>query len=230
LSARRLVLLATVAGLGATALIVGTDARGVLPTIGAAIAETAQRPVGFGDLVEKVKPAVISVRVKMHESSETTGFDADRGAGAEPGFPEDRFFRQFGLPRGDKPSQPKRNFTMGQGSGFFITADGYAITNNHVVEKAEEVEVKTDNGKTYTAKVIGTDPKTDLALIKVEGRKRRESATGLLPWGIPLVLTARSPRESSRRAAVISGQAPTTISFRSMRRLIAAIRVVRVSM
>jgi len=173
LSARRLVLLATVTGLGATALIIGTDGqnRGMPPTISTATAETVQRPVGFGDLVEKVKPAVISVRVKMHESPETMGSDADRSApGVEPGFPEDRFFRDFGLPRGEKPSQPKRNFATGQGSGFFITADGYAITNNHVVEKAEEVEVKTDSGKTYTAKVIGTDPKTDLALIKVEGR------------------------------------------------------------
>ena len=59
---------------------------------------------------------------------------------------------------------------MGQGSGFFISADGYAVTNNHVVDKAESVEVTTDDGKTYTAKVIGTDSKTDIALIKVEGR------------------------------------------------------------
>ena len=59
---------------------------------------------------------------------------------------------------------------MGQGSGFFISADGYAVTNNHVVDKAESVEVTTDDGKTYTAKVIGADPKTDIALIKVDGR------------------------------------------------------------
>ena len=57
----------------------------------------------------------------------------------------------------------------GQGSGFFISADGYAVTNNHVVDGADKVEVTTDDGKTYTAKVIGTDPRTDLALIKVEG-------------------------------------------------------------
>jgi len=61
------------------------------------------------------------------------------------------------------------NVITGQGSGFFISADGYAVTNNHVVEKAESVEVKTDDGKTYKAKVIGTDPRTDLALIKVDG-------------------------------------------------------------
>jgi serine protease Do len=58
---------------------------------------------------------------------------------------------------------------MGQGSGFFISADGYAVTNNHVVDKAESVQVTTDDGKTHTAKVIGTDPRSDLALIKVEG-------------------------------------------------------------
>ena len=58
----------------------------------------------------------------------------------------------------------------GVGSGFFISADGYAVTNNHVVDHASSVEVTTDDGKTYTAKVIGTDPKTDLALIKVDGK------------------------------------------------------------
>src|SRR5260370_39287125 len=58
---------------------------------------------------------------------------------------------------------------MGQGSGFVISADGYAVTNNHVVDGADKVEVTTDAGKTYTAKVIGTDPRTDVALIKVEG-------------------------------------------------------------
>ena len=62
-----------------------------------------------------------------------------------------------------------RHIVMGQGSGFFISADGYAVTNNHVVEKAESVQVTTDDGKTHKAKVIGTDPRTDLALIKVEG-------------------------------------------------------------
>jgi serine protease Do len=58
----------------------------------------------------------------------------------------------------------------GQGSGFFISADGYAVTNNHVVDKAENVQVTADDGKIYQAKVIGTDARSDLALIKVEGR------------------------------------------------------------
>ena len=58
---------------------------------------------------------------------------------------------------------------MAQGSGFFISADGYIVTNNHVVDHATEVTVTTSDGKTLAAKVIGTDPKTDLALLKVKG-------------------------------------------------------------
>jgi serine protease Do len=71
--------------------------------------------------------------------------------------------------RGQRPT-PRNRFVTGQGSGFFISADGYAVTNNHVVDKAQTVEITADDGKTYSAKVIGTDPRTDLALIKVEGR------------------------------------------------------------
>jgi serine protease Do len=65
---------------------------------------------------------------------------------------------------------PRHEMVTGVGSGFFISADGYAVTNNHVVDHAKSVEVTTDDGKTYTAKVIGTDAKTDLALIKVDGK------------------------------------------------------------
>ena len=58
----------------------------------------------------------------------------------------------------------------GEGSGFFITADGYAVTNYHVVDHARSVQVTADDGASYTAKVVGADPKTDLALIKVDGK------------------------------------------------------------
>src|ERR1700688_595606 len=58
-----------------------------------------------------------------------------------------------------------------EGSGFFVSADGYAVTNNHVVDHAKSVQVTTDDGTVYTAKVVGTDPKTDLALIKVDANK-----------------------------------------------------------
>ncbi len=131
-----------------------------------------QQPVGFADIVEHVKPSVISVRVKIGEKADAQ-MSSEEGAPAfPPGSPMERFFRRFGGPDG-MPNMPRgrggRGGAMGQGSGFFISADGYAVTNNHVVDGAEKVEVTTDGGKTYSAKVIGTDPRTDLALIKVEG-------------------------------------------------------------
>jgi serine protease Do len=171
LSARRLVLLAGVAGLGATVLL---GNAGILPQpagqlSAVAYAQGAQRPMGFADIVEKVKPAVISVRVKMASGPKMMGFQGDT-----PIPPNvERFFRRFGLPEGATPEErrgPREHLVTGQGSGFFISADGYAVTNNHVVDKADTVEVTVDDGKTYTAKVIGTDPRTDIALIKVDGR------------------------------------------------------------
>jgi serine protease Do len=84
----------------------------------------------------------------------------------------ERFFRRFGGQDGLPPGLrgPRgRGVVTGQGSGFFISSDGYAVTNNHVVDGADKVEVTTDDGKTHTAKVIGTDARTDIALIKVEG-------------------------------------------------------------
>jgi serine protease Do len=178
LSPRRLGLLAGVAGLGVVGFL---SAPGLVPTLKlpalntAAYAQNIQRPVGFADIVEKVKPAVISVRVKMDGGPRLMGFDALPRA--TPGSPMDRFFRRSpdsgipsipGLPD-ELRRAPGRNLVTGQGSGFFISADGYAVTNNHVVDKAETVEVSTDDGKTYSAKVIGTDPRTDVALIKIDG-------------------------------------------------------------
>jgi len=171
LSARRFVLMASAAVIGAGVLFSGAEfVAQPHAFLAPAHAETAQRPAGFADIVEKVKPAVISVRVKMDGGPRTMSFDGGDSP-FPPGSPMERFFRRFGTPDGqDMPrGQRRHNFTMGQGSGFFISADGYAVTNNHVVDKAESVEVTTDDGKTHTAKVIGTDPKTDIALIKVEG-------------------------------------------------------------
>jgi serine protease Do len=174
LSARRLVLLASVAGLGATVLLGGAGlvpkATGpALSTI--AYAQGVQRPMGFADIVDKVKPAVISVRVKVPSGAKMMGFEGDLPF--PPNSQIERFFRRFGMPDGAMPEDqraPRNRLVTGQGSGFFITADGYAVTNNHVVDKADTVEITADDGKTYTAKVIGTDPRTDIALIKAEGR------------------------------------------------------------
>jgi len=132
-----------------------------------AVSNLAQ-PTGFADMVERVKPSVISVKVTMKKGSDASEKSDDE----ESGSPMERFFHQFGGPNGgpQKPGHDGRHGEMmGQGSGFFISSDGYAVTNNHVVEGADKVEVTTDAGRTYTAMVIGTDPRTDVALIKVEG-------------------------------------------------------------
>src|SRR5450755_2935190 len=128
------------------------------------------QPIGFADMVDRVKPSVISVKVTMKQKASDTSEKSDD---EESGSPMERFFRQFGgpdgLPKEGSGRDGRHGAMMGQGSGFFISSDGYAVTNNHVVEGAEKVEVTTDAGKTYAAKVIGTDSRTDVALIKVDG-------------------------------------------------------------
>ena len=142
------------------------------PPAGAAEA-TLPHPAGFADIVAKVKPAVISVRVKIDGDAEATSLrhnGSDETIPFAPGSPLQKFFQEFG-DQGGLPDQPQAHQTViGEGSGFFISADGYAVTNNHVVDHAKSVQVTTADGTIYKAKVIGTDPKTDLALIKVDGK------------------------------------------------------------
>jgi serine protease Do len=114
-------------------------------------AEIRARPVGFADVVEKVKPAVISVRVKFDTGKR--GKEISRLSKDSPNA---------------RPSSRSRSVVTGQGSGFFISADGYAVTNFHVVEKADNVEVTADDGRVFTAKVIGADQQSDVALVKVD--------------------------------------------------------------
>ena len=173
-SARKLALMASVVtGLGFAVYGFGPSS-GHFDIVSAAHAQvgnavsSATQPTGFADMVERVKPSVISVKVTMKEkAADAINKSDDDGSGS----PMERFFRQFGGPDGSpqNPGREDRHGMMGQGSGFFISSDGFAVTNNHVVDGADKVEVTTDAGKTYTAKVIGTDPRTDVALIKVEG-------------------------------------------------------------
>ena len=105
-------------------------------------------PQSFADLAQKVKPAVVNI------STETTV--------KVPGAPYGDFFHRF------FNGMPDREFRQQSlGSGFIVDEDGYIITNNHVVEKADEIKVTLADGRELGAKVIGRDPKTDLALIKI---------------------------------------------------------------
>ncbi|HEX7944032.1 MAG TPA: trypsin-like peptidase domain-containing protein, partial [Phenylobacterium sp.] len=125
-------------------------------------------PGSFADIVQRVAPAVVSVDVEQRPGRRA----ASRGQGANPFSgegPADRFepFRRFFEERGGaQPSVPIR----GTGSGFFISGDGYIVTNYHVVDGAETVTVRTADERTLPAKVVGRDPATDLAVLKVEGR------------------------------------------------------------
>jgi serine protease Do len=171
----RLSLLASVAGLSMAVLVAGPS--GYLPLdlsnwmASAHAAETNQTSAGFGDLVAKVKPAVISVRVKIDGNNAAVSQRDSEGMNQDQsGSPFDQFSQQFGFRAPNGMPQPHQVIT-GEGSGFFISPDGYAVTNNHVVDHAQSVQVTTDDGTIYTAKVIGTDKRTDLALIKVDGKK-----------------------------------------------------------
>jgi serine protease Do len=173
LAVRKFALMASVvAGLGVAAYGFGPS-NGPADIFASAHAQVnnevrkVQQPVGFADIVERVKPSVISVKVNISQKLAKDDSDDDSSP-FQPGSPMERFFRRFGGP--DFPRMPRgKGMITGQGSGFFISPDGFAVTNNHVVDGADKVEVTTDEGKSYTAKVIGTDARTDVALIKVEG-------------------------------------------------------------
>ena len=132
---------------------------------------------GFADLVEAVRPAVVSIRVQGDvRRPGNSRFGGPREFNFNfPDLPENHPFRdffeqfgdQFGGP-GGRPDRAPRQF-LAAGSGFIISADGYVVTNNHVVEDASTVTVVLDDGDEYTAEIVGTDQRTDLAVLKIEG-------------------------------------------------------------
>jgi serine protease Do len=122
-------------------------------------------PASFADVVDRVKGAVVAIKVKAVETASPLGGDGEDGPELSPDDPLYYFFKRFG--EGRPGGAPHKHVTQSQGSGFVISADGYIVTNNHVVQNANEVEVVFDGGKTLPAKIIGTDKRTDLALLKV---------------------------------------------------------------
>ena len=119
------------------------------------ISAPAGAPMSFADLIEAVSPAVVEIQVDIE-------FDAEAQLeGVPPQFRE-WLERQFG----DQQPQPQQRTSLG--SGFFISGDGHVVTNNHVVENATEITIGLSDGTEYPARVIGTDPQTDLALLKID--------------------------------------------------------------
>lgn len=116
-------------------------------------------PFSFADLVERVAPSVVTVTVK--EKAKTPQMTAD-----DVPEPFRQFFRQFGMPK-----VVPQGHAEAMGSGFIIDKSGYIVTNNHVVEDGSKITIKFKDGREYTAKLIGTDTATDIALLKIDAGK-----------------------------------------------------------
>ena len=132
------------------------------------VASAALPTDGFADLADKVSPAVVNIST-THTAMKT-------GDGQESPFPEgspfEKFFKEF-QNRSGKNGQPapQRAPMMALGSGFIVDPTGYVVTNNHVVEDASKVQVNLSDGRSFDAQVVGTDAKTDLALLRIKADK-----------------------------------------------------------
>lgn len=149
---------------GAHAAPAAAQAGRLVPSAGAAglaFAPPQGAPLSFADIFQQVAPAVVQIDVKTRVQR-PTGMLQIPGFGAVP-IP--------GAPRGGGSGEGEDDSTtaLGAGSGFLISADGFIVTNNHVVENAEEINVKFSDGRELKARLIGRDEGTDLAVIKVEG-------------------------------------------------------------
>jgi len=131
------------------------DAPVVLDSAGGS--QSSMRSSGFEDLVDRVKPTVVGVSARVQQDAR----DAE-----SPGRGTD-LDRLFGSPKEQSDTAPTR-FAISQGSGFFISPDGYVVTTNHLIEHGDRIEVTTDDGAIHSAALVGADQKTDLALLKVE--------------------------------------------------------------
>jgi serine protease Do len=130
-------------------------------------AQARGAPESFADLAESISPSVVNIT-----TSAIIATNADDGPMVPPGSPFEEFFEDFmdrngpeGMP-GPQGREPQRSEALG--SGFVISADGYIVTNNHVIEGADQIEIEFFSGKRLEAKLVGTDLKTDIALLKVE--------------------------------------------------------------
>ncbi|WP_417262240.1 Do family serine endopeptidase [Celeribacter sp.] len=127
-------------------------------------AEARGAPETFADLAEKVSPAVVNITTTTVVEAST-----DQQPIVPEGSPFEDFFRDFMDRNGPGGQAPRRSQALG--SGFVISEDGYIVTNNHVIEGADEIEIEFFEGFTLPAKLVGTDPKTDIAVLKVESDK-----------------------------------------------------------
>jgi len=108
-------------------------------------------PRGFEDIVARVKPAVFGIRARVVDE-QASADDQDQG-----------FLPRFGETPDEGGAPGHARSTTSQGSGFFISSDGYAVTTNHVIEHGTSITIETDDGNTYPARVVASDPQSDIA-------------------------------------------------------------------
>ncbi len=226
---RRLIAALVAAGaLGATGagLISGHTARASAPVPAPLVAQQTALPAGtalpsFAQITAQNGPAVVNISVTgSTRGAQAGGDDEDderptarqqrQAPGIDPDDPFFEFFRRFGVPgaggRGAQPNVP----THGQGSGFIVSPDGLVLTNAHVVKGASDVTVKLTDRREFRAKVLGSDPKTDVAVLKIEAKNLptvRMGSTRDLQVG-EWVLAIGSPFgfENSVTAGVVSAK------------------------
>ena len=134
------------------------------PVLASVGVDTPMVPANFSELAEKVRPGVVNIQVVKKVQNVGMGIPHFRGNPFGDRNPWGDFFGPFSQ---DKPSGGYKQ--QGVGSGFVMSRDGYILTNNHVVEDADQIKVKFANGKEYEGKVVGRDPKTDIAVVKITG-------------------------------------------------------------
>ena len=136
------------------------------PPVDQQITTLAGTPASFADIIEAVQPAVVNISVTGPAAPQTRGHIPMQPGTPGPDNFED-FLRRFFERQSYNVNSPTPTF-QGMGSGFIIDAEGYVVTNNHVVEHASEIAVTFNDGTRLEAELVGTDPKTDLAVLKVE--------------------------------------------------------------
>lgn len=153
---------------GLTALVLGA----ALALAQVTFADARGAPESFADLAETISPSVVNITTSTTVAASIEGMPR-----APQGSPFEEFFKDFLDRNGNGGNRPRRSEALG--SGFVISEDGYIVTNNHVIDKADEIEIEFFSGKKLPAKLIGTDPKTDIALLKVES----DQPLSFVPFG-----------------------------------------------
>lgn len=171
--------------IAATPIAMWTSTTGAAANVAASAEGSVPNGISgsFAPIVSADKPAVVTIEATVKEQATASG-------DVSPGTPFGEQFRQFFGDQGDKssPSTPLTQ-TESLGSGFIVASDGYIVTNSHVIENATSIKVTLDDGTELTPKLIGADPKSDLAVLKVETPK----ALSVLHWGDSDVLSVGDP-------------------------------------